>query len=146
MIPKQDRQGVRKAADIEQKYDLNKDFSEIEKIASNALNTANAAIRQASSALNVADEAKETADGAAEQLSSVSASVSVNTENISALDKRVETLEKVEPSGGDMTKSVYDPQNKATDVFAYVDDKVDGLRAEWKASLLVNASVEPKGV
>ena len=36
MIPKQDRQGVRTAAHIEQKYDLNQDYSKIAKIATDA--------------------------------------------------------------------------------------------------------------
>lgn len=36
VIPKQDRQGVRTAAHIEQKYDLNQDYSKIAKIATDA--------------------------------------------------------------------------------------------------------------
>lgn len=115
MIPKQDKQGVRKAADIEQKYKLNQDFSEIEKVAANAQRAASTALSAANNAASVATSAKATADGTAEQLSSVSESVNTNAENISSLDKRVETLEKVEPgsgeSGATFTPSVDDKGN-----------------------------------
>lgn len=46
MLKKQDRQGVRTAADLERKYD----FSEILKVAENAQKTADEALRVANSA------------------------------------------------------------------------------------------------
>jgi peptidoglycan/xylan/chitin deacetylase (PgdA/CDA1 family) len=36
-------------------------------------------------------------------------------------------LKGIDGSGGDMFKSTYDTQNKATDIFTYVDDKVAGV-------------------
>ena len=54
MIPKQDRQGVRQAREIEQKYDLNKDFSEIQQMAANAQ-------RAAEHARNISVSAEKTA-------------------------------------------------------------------------------------
>ena len=68
MIPKQDRQGVRQARDIEQKYDMNKDFSEIQQMAANAQRSAEnarnisvVAERTAREAQAIADEAKVSA-------------------------------------------------------------------------------------
>lgn len=89
MIPKQDRQGVRKATDIEQKYNLNTDFSKIEKLASDAQRAASAAISKA-----------QDADSSVKKLS--------------------------EQLDGLMPASVYDPQGKAQDIFAYVDAAILG--------------------
>lgn len=79
MIPKQDRQGVRKASDIEQKYKLNMDTAEIEKLANNAM-------RAASNAQSLASSAVGTANNAMAQISVLAAS-------IEDILKRLETLE-----------------------------------------------------
>ena len=41
---------------------------------------------------------------------------------------------------GDMLKSVYDPQGKATDIFQYVDDKLDALVKSLSGAFLVKTS------
>lgn len=96
MIPKQDRQGVRKPMDIEQKYDLNKDFSSIEKLAANANRTA----QNAQSTANNAAELAEELSGDVGELSS---SVAIHSENILNLDERVTVLEE---SGGGLSDEV----------------------------------------
>ena len=100
MIPKQDRQGVRQAREIEKKYNLNTDFSEIEKLA----NDANRA----------ATSANTKANGAMSLVSSVSQSVNALADEINAL------------KNGVMQSTVYDPQGKAQDIFAYVDAAITG--------------------
>lgn len=104
MIPKQDRQGVRKAMDIEQKYDLNTDFSEIEKIATDAKATASAANTRAKEARMAVDEL---ADSTEAQFNEVNAnitelgqSVEIHSENIINLDERLDTLENSGVGGG----------------------------------------------
>ena len=82
-MSKQDRQGVRTPADIERKYDLGKDYSSIEKLATNANNTA--------------ASAKRTADNAVSEIESLTTVVEKNTEDIAELDKKVE---KIEVTGG----------------------------------------------
>jgi len=72
VIPKQDRQGVRQAKEIEQKYDLNQDFSAIEKMASNAQRSAEYANIKAQDA---------------------TASVEAMSGQLVSLDGRVSTLE-----------------------------------------------------
>lgn len=62
MIPKQDRQGVRHAKEIEQKYDLNKDYSAIERIAIDARTTATVARALASEANHLAKTTAERVD------------------------------------------------------------------------------------
>lgn len=64
MIPKQDRQGVRKATDIEQKYDLNLDYAGIEKMAANAQRAAEQANSKSENATSMANEAKMAANEA----------------------------------------------------------------------------------
>lgn len=49
-MSKQDRQGVRTPADIERKYDLGQDFSQIEKLAANAQRSAEMAYKTAAEA------------------------------------------------------------------------------------------------
>lgn len=89
MIAKQDRQGVRKASDIEQKYDLNVDYSAIEK---------------------TANEAKRVADIANTRVTNLGGEVSDAVSDIEALDqkasdlnKRVEILENGASAGVDFT-------------------------------------------
>lgn len=85
-MSKQDRQGVRTPADIERKYDLGKDYSEIQKLATDAKNAADAASRTASSA-------KQTADTTAQQFETMG-------EAVSEMDERVTELENAAPNGG----------------------------------------------
>ena len=92
MIPKQDRQGVRKATDIEQKYELGADLSKIEQLANEAQRTASLANTKANSAVSTAGEAKQTADNLAE-------SVQQNTEAIETLTEQVENLSPSEGGG-----------------------------------------------
>ena len=105
MIPKQDRQGVRTARDIEQKYDLNKDFSSIEKLASNANRTAQNAMSTANNAATLAEEVntslEEFSQSTAEQFETVSGdigelseSVGIHSENIQNLDERLTDIEE----------------------------------------------------
>ena len=87
MIAKQDRQGVRKASDLEQKYDLGQqDLSAIERVAISAQQTASAARR-------IADNAVDIAESANSQYEAMSSAVNANAEGIADLDKRVEELE-----------------------------------------------------
>ena len=79
-MSKQDRQGVRTPADIERKYDLGHDFSEIEKQLTNVQRTA-------ASAKSTADNAASVAGSAAQEVESVSGQVD-------SLSARVETLEQ----------------------------------------------------
>ena len=135
MTPKQDKQGVRTAAHIEQKYELG-GFDKAIEAAANAQKTADGASTKAQNALNTAQRADETANAAATQatntqasLETLSQTVATNTENIGKLDVRVQTLEKEGTGGGgggDMSTSVYDPQGKAQDIFAYVDAAISG--------------------
>lgn len=62
MIAKQDRQGVRKASDIEQKYNLDLDFNAVEKIAANAQAAASNAQAIAYNAMNAARDAETNAN------------------------------------------------------------------------------------
>lgn len=101
MIPKQDRQSVRRAVDIEQKYDLNKDFSEIERVANEAKSTATAANTKANYAKELADENAESIETLSESHAALSETVgenteaiSENTEDISDLTERVTDLEE----------------------------------------------------
>lgn len=73
---KQDRQGVRTAADIERKYDLGQDFSQIEKLATSANSTAMAA--------------KRVADNAASDIA----------ELVPAVEKNTADLEEIRDLGG----------------------------------------------
>lgn len=93
MIPKQDRQGVRKATDIEQKYDLGKDVSEIEKIAIEAQKTAATANAKANNAVSAASEATQKVDNMGE-------TVNGNTEAIALLTERVDAFEESGSGGG----------------------------------------------
>ena len=68
MIPKQDRQGVRKASDIEQKYNLNQNIDEVMKVATNANRAATNAVSVANNAASTAASAKSTADGLTERV------------------------------------------------------------------------------
>lgn len=61
MIPKQDRQGVRHAKDIEQKYELNLDFADISRNVADAKKTATQADKTADNAKRTAEEAKSAA-------------------------------------------------------------------------------------
>ena len=105
MIPKQDRQGVRHARDIEQKYDLNTDFSTIEKIAADAKLTASDAKTKAQNAEKAVEElGKSTTqqfETVGKTISELSNSVQENADNISGLDERIETLEKEESAAGE---------------------------------------------
>jgi 3-keto-L-gulonate-6-phosphate decarboxylase len=74
MNPKQDRQGVRTASDLERKYKLGQDYDDIKVIASGAQNTAAHAANTANSATAVAMSAKATADKALEVASNASTS------------------------------------------------------------------------
>lgn len=113
MIPKHDRQGVRQAKEIEQKYDLNTDFSAIEKLANDANRAATSANTKASGAVSLASTASQQA--------------MQNTEGIFALGVRVTALEQNSGVGeGVMNASVYDPQGKKQDIFAYVDSAIAG--------------------
>ena len=56
MSAKQDRQGVRKASDIERKYNLDRDYTEIINVANNAQRVATTAAARATSAQNTANE------------------------------------------------------------------------------------------
>lgn len=103
MIPKQDRQGVRTARDIEQKYDLNTDFSSIEQLASNANKAALSAMSSASNAMDLVEELSQST---AEQFEAViadvgelSESVGIHSENILNLDERVTVLEESDLGG-----------------------------------------------
>lgn len=90
MIPKQDRQGVRTARDIEQKYNLNTDFSAIEKQVANANRTAQ-------NAQSAADNAATMAEELSDDVGELAQSVGIHSENIMNLDERVTELEE---SGG----------------------------------------------
>lgn len=134
MIPKQDRQGVRRATDIEQKYELG-GFDKAMEAAANAQKTADVATTRSNTALSVAQNAKSTADAASvqatntqESLDALSLVVSENTLDIEGLDSRVQALEGGggDVTIGDMLLSVYDPQGKAQDIFAYVDTAISG--------------------
>ena len=46
---------------------------------------------------------------------------------------------------GDMLRSIYDPQNKNTDIFAYVDSAISVLRAELVSALANVFIVQPEG-
>ena len=83
---KQDRQGVRKASDIEQKYKLNNDFSAIEKLATEAQRTAALANARANNAAADANKATQ--------------SVANMSESVSDLGERVDTLEETGGGGG----------------------------------------------
>lgn len=71
MIPKQDRQGVRHARDIEQKYDLNTDFTAIKKIAADAQRIAEKANSTIADVVGTANEAKEIAVGMSAQIEDI---------------------------------------------------------------------------
>ena len=71
MIPKQDRQGVRQAKEIEQKYNLNNDYTEIKNIAVNAQRAASNAQSVSNNAATDAAIAKATADGFAKDISTI---------------------------------------------------------------------------
>jgi methyl-accepting chemotaxis protein len=101
VIPKQDRTPVRQAREIERKYNLNNDFTEIEKMATNAQRTAEVANSKATSAVATAGEAASKANAVGEQFNSLSERVSQNTESISFLDNRVKTLEESGTGGGE---------------------------------------------
>ena len=87
MIPKQDRSPVRTPAHIEQKYNLNTDFSAIEKMAS-------AANRNA-------EQARSVANDAAKQIKTVSEQQASLSKDIALLDKRIEELENSQLPNGD---------------------------------------------
>ena len=46
---------------------------------------------------------------------------------------------------GDMLKSIYDPQNKNTDVFSYIDSAIDALRSEIMNTFANVFIVQPEG-
>ena len=85
-MSKQDRQGVRTPADIERKYDLGRDFSEIEKQLSNAQRTA--------------ASAKSTADNAASMAGEAAQAVESMGSQVTDLSERVDTLEQSGVGGG----------------------------------------------
>lgn len=91
-MSKQDRQGVRKASDIEQKYDLGKE--------STAIKLASDAQRAAEKANNAADEAKTASTQAVGAVASMQESVEKNATDIGELADRVETLENTTPGEG----------------------------------------------
>ena len=104
MIPKQDRQGVRKPMDIEQKYDLNTDFSSIEKIATNAQRTASDAKTTAQRAEMSVSELARSAEAKFTEVNAdigeLSESVGIHSDNIQNLDDRVSELEASGAGGG----------------------------------------------
>lgn len=73
-INKQDRQGVRKASDIERKYDLGQDYSKIIKVASDAQKTAERASGLANDASTAVTELSSTVDALNERVDNISAS------------------------------------------------------------------------
>ena len=71
MSEKQDRQGVRKASDVEQKYNLGQSLDKAKGAvvaATRAANSANAAANRANMAAETANMAAETANAAAEEM------------------------------------------------------------------------------
>lgn len=92
MIPKQDRTPVRKATDIEQKYNLDQNIDEVMKVATNAQRAATNAVSVANNAASVAASANATAEQ--------------NRDGISGLNERVGTLEE---TGGGVDLSVVYP-------------------------------------
>lgn len=134
MTPKQDKQGVRTAAHIEQKYELG-GFDKAIEAAANAQKTADGASTKAQSALNTAQRADETANAAATQatntqasLETLSQTVATNTENIGKLDVRVQTLEKGGTGGGEAGADGEDgatfiPYVSAEGVISWTNDK-----------------------
>ena len=145
MIPKQDRQGVRQAKDIEQKYDLNKDFSAIEKLAANANKTAQSAQSAANNAATLAEEVNTSLEAFAKsttaQFESVNSDISELSESISTdihnLDERMTDLEnsdfdgedgfsptvELSKSGGVTTLTITDKNGTKT---ATINDGADG--------------------
>lgn len=93
-MSKQDRQGVRTAAQLEQKYDFNQDVATVIEIAENASRTADAASRRADAAVSAATTAKNMAEN--------------NAEDITALGERVDTLEESGGGGINLGLSVVD--------------------------------------
>lgn len=107
MIPKQDRQGVRKPSDIEQKYTLDQDYNEVMKVVSNANraasnaqsvanNSATVAMNAnatANNAATVANEAKEAANKTAVEVVPFMESATKNTATIAELLARLEALD-----------------------------------------------------
>ena len=87
MSAKQDRQGVRRASELEQKYNLGADYNEIKNVAISARDTA-------TEAMSKATNAKETADAAEDAVFELSEVVEQNATDIDGLDGRVEALEK----------------------------------------------------
>ena len=134
MTPKQDKQGVRTAAHIEQKYELG-GFDKAIEAAANAQKTADGASTKAQSALNTAQKADETANAATTQatntqasLETLSQTVATNTENIGKLDVRVQTLEKGGTGGGEAGADGEDgatfiPYVSAEGVISWTNDK-----------------------
>ena len=125
MIPKQDRQGVRKAMDIEQKYDLNTDFSEIEKLAADAQRLASDARSKAQNAQSsVAELAESTETQFAEvnaDISEIGESVAIHSENITNLDERLDTLEKSDLGGED--GATFTPSVDSSGNLSWTNDK-----------------------
>lgn len=68
MIPKQDRQGVRKAMDIEQKYDLDKDYNDLVRLAANAQRVATNAQNVAINSNNIAKDSEATVSAMEERV------------------------------------------------------------------------------
>lgn len=126
MIPKQDRQGVRQAKEIEQKYDLGeKDYSAVIQIANNAQKTAEIAKSAVAGAV-------QTANKASSDVAAVQKSVSENAEDIKALQEEIKDIEggdgysptaKVVKSGKVATITITDKDGTTT---ATVSDGADG--------------------
>lgn len=83
---KQDRQGVRQAADLERKYDLGAE----------------------SKALSIATDAKAAAERAIASVGSLNAGIKKNAEDITALDESVQELSKKIDGGTSAFLSVVD--------------------------------------
>lgn len=99
MTPKQDRQGVRKASDIEQKYNLNQDFSEIEKLANDAQRAAAQASSASQDAINAANETRGQLNTLSSSVSQNSKDIASHSQSIESLDGRVYILENLDPPG-----------------------------------------------
>ena len=92
-INKQDRQGVRKASDIERKYDLGQDYSKIIKVASDAQKTAERASGLASDASTAVAELSNSVDALNERVDNISTSSSGGYYTPSVTQPSAETME-----------------------------------------------------
>ena len=123
MTPKQDRQGVRKASDIEQKYNLNQDFSEIEKLANDAQRAAAQASDASQDAINAANETRGQLTALSSSVSQNSKDIASHSQSIASLDSRVCILEHLDPPGAGEDGATFIPSVDEDGNLSWTNDK-----------------------